>query len=234
MRVAAVLPALDEAASLPGVITALRSPFGGDALRIVVADNGSTDGTGDVARAAGAEVVVAPRRGYGTAVLAGLGLLRADPPDVVLIVDADLADPVERWPELVAPIRSGDCDLVLSDRTALAEPGALTAVQRFGNALATRLIARVTGHRYRDMGPFRAIRWSSLERLAMEDATWGWNVEMQLKAVRAGLRVRELSMPYRRRERGTSKVSGSIRGAARAGVRIVWAVQYYARAPLPR
>ncbi len=229
--VAAVLPALDEAASLPSVLAALRS--GGDGLRIVVADNGSTDGTGDVARAHGAEVVWAPRRGYGSAVLAGLHVLRSQPPDLVLVVDADLADPVHRWPELVAPIAEDRADLVLSDRTTLAEPGALTPVQRFGNALATRLIAGVTGHRYADMGPFRALRWASLQRLAMEDPTWGWNVEMQLKAVRAGLRVLELPMPYRRRERGASKVSGSLQGAARAGVRILWAVQHYARAPLP-
>jgi glycosyltransferase involved in cell wall biosynthesis len=234
MRVAAVIPALDEAASLPGVLAALRSAPGGDRLRIVVADNGSSDGTSEVARDLGAEVVWAPRRGYGTAVQAGLNVLRAAPPEVVLIVDADLADPVERWPELVAPIAGDRADLVLSDRTTLAEPGALTPVQQFGNALATRLIAAAVGHRYADLGPFRAARWSSLARLGMEDPTWGWNVEMQLKAVRAGLRVAELPLPYRRRERGVSKVSGSLRGAARAGVRIVWAVGHYARAPLPR
>jgi glycosyltransferase involved in cell wall biosynthesis len=234
MVVAAVIPALNEAASLPAVVAALRSAPGGEDLRIVVADNGSRDGTSEVARGLRLEVVWAPRRGYGTAVQAGLHLLAAAPPDVVLVVDADLADPVERWPELVAPIERGAADLVASDRTALAEPGALTAVQRFGNALATRLIAGVSGHRFADLGPFRAIRWSALRRLGMEDPTWGWNVEMQLKAVRAGLRVLEIPMPYRRRTRGRSKVSGSIRGAARAGVRIVWAVGRYARSPLPR
>lgn len=227
MRVAVVVPALNEEESLPAVLAALQ---GGP--RVVVVDNGSTDDTSGVARRAGVEVVRAPRRGYGSAVLAGMAHLADAPPDVLIVVDADAADPVHEWPRLVAPIASGAADLVLSDRTALAEPGALTPVQRFGNALATRLIAAVAGHRYADMGPFRAIRWTALQRLGMEDPTWGWNVEMQLKALRAGLRVRELPMAYRKRTAGTSKVSGSIRGAGRAGVRILWAVQHYARSPL--
>lgn len=227
MRVAVVIPALNEEQSLPTVLAALR---GGP--RVVVADNGSTDGTSEVARRAGVEVVSAPQRGYGSAVLAGIAHLAGAPPDVMIVADADDADPIHEWPRLVAPIARGEADLVLSDRTKLAEPGALTPVQRFGNGLATRLIAAVTGHRYADMGPFRAIRWSSLLRLGMEDRTWGWNVEMQLKALRAGLRVQELPMTYRKRTKGASKVSGSIRGASRAGVRILWAVQHYARSPL--
>lgn len=226
VRTAVIVPALNKEASLPEVLRALR----GDP-RVVVADNGSTDGTAAVARRAGAEVVWVPRRGYGSAVLAGIAHLRASPPEVLVIVDADAADPVDRWPLLVDPIALGVADLVSSDRTALAEPGALTFTQRFGNALATRLIAAATGHQYADMGPFRAIRWSALERLGMSDPTWGWNVEMQVKAVRAGLRVVEIELPYRRRERGRSKVSGSVRGSARAGARILWAVQHYARAP---
>ena len=114
-----------------------------------------------------------------------------------------------------------------SDRTRTAEPGALTSVQRFGNALATRMIGVVSGHWYRDMGPFRAIRWSCLLKLKMEDPTWGWNVEMQLKAIRHGLRIVELPLPYRRREKGASKISGNLRGALRAGIRIMYAVYRY-------
>lgn len=228
LAVAVVIPALDEAESLPTVLRSLGSPG-----RVVVADNGSTDGTPDVARAHGAEVVLEPRRGYGSAVLAGMRLLAADPPDVLVIADADDADPVFDWRRLVEPIERDEADLVMADRTQLAEPGALTPVQVFGNRLATRLIHRATGHRYADMGPFRAIRWRSLERLGMCDPTWGWNVEMQIKAVRAGLRVLEIPMSYRRRHKGRSKVSGSVRGAVRAGVRIVWAVRHYVRAPLP-
>jgi glycosyltransferase involved in cell wall biosynthesis len=224
MRVAVLIPALDEAASLPFVLADLPA-----VERVVVVDNGSTDDTAAVARACGADVVVEPRRGYGRAVLAGMAHLRADPPDVVVILDADHADPAERLADLVQPIAEDRADLVQTDRTRTADPGALTFTQRYGNALATILIALTTGHRYRDMGPFRAIRWTSLERLGMEDPTYGWNVEMQTKAVRRGLRILEIPLPYRARSRGVSKISGSLRGAARAGVRILWAVMYYRR-----
>jgi len=222
LRVAVIIPALDEAASLPFVLADLP-PVG----RIVVVDNGSTDDTAGVARRHGAEVVVEPKRGYGHAVLAGMAHLRADPPDIVVILDADHADPAERLSDLVQPIAEDRADLVQTDRTRTAEPGALTFTQRFGNALTTSLIALATGHRYRDMGPFRAIRWRSLEQLSMEDPTYGWNVEMQMKAVHRGLRILEVPLPYRVRTRGASKISGSLRGALRAGVRILWAVMYY-------
>jgi glycosyltransferase involved in cell wall biosynthesis len=222
MRVAVVIPALDEAGSLPAVLGDL--PAG---LRVVVVDNGSTDGTGEVARAHGAEVVWAPRRGYGTAVQAGMNHLRADPPDILVILDADHADPAERVGELCAPIEQDLADLVITDRTRTAEPGSTTWPQRFGNRLATLLISRVVARRYRDMGPFRAVRWQTLEQLRMEDPTWGWNVEMQIKAVKHDLRILELEMPYRARKKGQSKISGSIRGAVRAGFRILWAVNHY-------
>ena len=223
MRIAVVIPALNEAESLPAVLGDIPDHV----ERVVVVDNGSTDGTAQVARRCGADVVEEPRRGYGTAVLAGMAHLRSDPPDVLVILDADHADPPEAIPTLVGPILRGEADLVQSDRTRTAEPGALTFVQRFGNDLATTLIGVVSGHRYRDMGPFRAIRWSSLQALQMEDPTWGWNVEMQLKAIEHGLRVVELPLPYRRREKGESKISGNLRGAARAGIRILYAVYRY-------
>lgn len=223
MRIAVLIPALNEAESLPAVLADIPPTV----AQVVVVDNGSTDGTAAVAAAAGADVVHAPRRGYGTAVLAGMRFLESQPPAVLVILDADHADPPERIPTLVGPIEKDEADLVQSDRTVHAEPGALTVVQRFGNGLATWLIELVGGHRYRDMGPFRAIRWSSLMALQMEDPTWGWNVEMQLKALKHGLRVREIPLPYRRREKGKSKISGSLRGAARAGVRILYAVVRY-------
>ncbi|MEQ1503931.1 MAG: glycosyltransferase family 2 protein [Myxococcota bacterium] len=222
MRVAVVIPALNEAESLPAVLADI--PAG---CRVVVVDNGSTDDTAAVARAGGAEVVWAPRRGYGTAVLAALNHLGGDPPEVVVILDADHADPADRLLELVAPIADGHADLVLSDRSRTAEPGALTVAQRLGNQLAVGLIAAVSGRRYRDLGPFRAVSWGALTALSMEDPTWGWNVEMQLKAVRLGLRVVELPLPYRSRARGRSKISGSVRGVVRAGARILWAVNHY-------
>ncbi len=219
MRVAVVIPALNEEKSLPHVISSI--PAG---VRVVVVDNGSSDGTG---RVAGAEVVFEGRRGYGSAVKAGFRYLASDPPDIVVVMDADLADDPHRMEELISPIRHGRADLVLADRTGLAEKGALQPAQRFGNALAVRLIHWTSGHRYRDMGPFRAIRWSSLQTLAMEDPTWGWNVEMQLKAANRGLRILEVPLPYRARVAGTSKISGNLLGAAKAGARILWAVNHY-------
>lgn len=221
MRVAVVIPCLNEEEALPVVLGEL--PAG---LRVVVGDNGSTDRSVELARAAGAEVVIQPRRGYGGAVQAALGALAADPPDVVVVLDADHSSWIEDLDALLAPIRAGEADLVLGDRTVLAEPGALTAPQRLGNALATWLIRLRTGVHYRDMGPFRAIRWPALVSLGMEDPTWGWNVEMQMKAARQGLRVKEVAVRYRPRI-GQSKISGTVKGVARAGARIVWACWRY-------
>jgi glycosyltransferase involved in cell wall biosynthesis len=214
--IAVILPALDEAASIGGVLAEL--PAG---VRRVVVDNGSRDGTAEVARAAGAEVVHEPRRGYGRAVQAGLRHLAGAPPEVVVILDADHADDPRRLPDLVGPIAEGRADLVLSDRSRLAEPGALTPAQRWGNRLALLGIRRATGHAYRDLGPFRALSWDALERLDLRDPTWGWNVEMQIKAARRGLRILEVSLPYRKRRAGRSKISGTLLGTVRAGYRIV-------------
>lgn len=221
MRVAVVIPALNEAAALPHLLPRIAAD------RVVVVDNGSTDGTSEVAARLGAEVVGEPERGYGAAVLAGMRHLADDPPDVLVILDADLAHDPEDLALLVDPIARDRADLVLADRSATAEPGALTPPQRFGNALAVALIALRTGARTRDLGPFRAIRWRSLESLGMRDRTWGWNVEMQLKAVQHGLRIREIPLPCRARAHGRSKISGSLVGSVRAGARILWAVHHY-------
>jgi glycosyltransferase involved in cell wall biosynthesis len=226
MRTAMLLPVLDEAATLADVLRSIPRPLlrGGP---VVVCDNGSTDGSAEIARSAGVMVVTAPRRGYGTAVKAGLAHLRADPPDCVVVLDADGSVVLEELADLLAPIAQDRADLVTGDRTRRAEPGALTGVQQFGNVLATELIAARTGLRTRDLGPFRAVRWSALQRLDLVDPTWGWNVEMNLKAARAGLRVVEVPVGYRRRQGGQSKISGSVRGAARAGFRILQAVWRY-------
>jgi hypothetical protein len=223
LRVAVVIPALDEEEALPLVLAAL-APLGVD--RVVVVDNGSRDRTAQVAREGGAHVVSEPRRGYGSACLAGLAWLRADPPEVVVILDADHSDYPEELPDLVEPIAAGAADMVLGERVSRAARGALLPQQRAGNALATRLIERVTGFRYKDMGPFRAIRWSALESLEMQDINYGWNVEMQIKAITRGLRVKEISVGYRDRI-GRSKISGTVKGTARAGSKILWSVWRY-------
>lgn len=221
MRVAVVIPVLNEAEALPAVLGEL-----GGRYRVVVADNGSTDGSDRLAEAAGAELVRWPRRGYGGAVLAGIRHLEAqDPPEILVVLDGDHSCYVEDLPALLAPL-AGGADFVLGERLSRAEPGSLSPQQRVGNALAVRLIHAFTGHRYRDMGPLRAIRFDRLLGLRMEDLTWGWNVEMQMKAVQAGLRIVEIPVGYRPRI-GVSKISGTLGGVARAGARIVQACWKY-------
>lgn len=221
-RVTVLIPALNEEASLPMVLRQLPST-----VSVVVIDNGSTDNTATVAKNMGATLISEGQRGYGSALLAGMKHIASDPPDIVVILDADHADRADLIGYLTEPIVADHADLVLSDRTIHAEVGALTRTQVWGNALACALMRLSTGHQYRDMGPFRAIRWSSLQSLQMQDPTWGWNVEMQMKAIQKGLRVREVPMPYRCRYAGASKISGSLKGAIRAGAKILWSVGYY-------
>lgn len=221
MRTAILIPVLDEEQALPAVLSALPPD-----VRVVVCDNGSTDRSAEVARAHGAEVVHQPLRGYGGAVQAGLRHLAADPPDAVVILDGDHSAYAEDLPILLGPLREGRADLVLGERLTIGDPDALTLPQRVGNRLAASLIAARTGHRYRDFGPFRAARWGAILDMGLVDPTWGWNVEMQLKALRSGVRV--LEVPVRNRPRiGTSKISGTLQGVARAGYRILWACWRY-------
>jgi glycosyltransferase involved in cell wall biosynthesis len=214
--VVAIVPARNEREIIATTVAALR-----EHVRVLVVDNGSSDGTGDLAVAAGATVVREQRPGYGRAVLAGLHHLALTPPAIVVIFDADLADDPDRLDEILGPLIEDKADLVLSDRTVFAEPGALTPTQHFGNWLARTLIRRLTGHPYRDLGPLRAMRWQTWQDLGLQDPTWGFNVEIQIKAARRGLRILEVPLPYRRRQAGTSKISGTLIGSARAGYRIL-------------
>ena len=222
-----VIPALNEEASLPLVLADLPRP---PVRRIVVADNGSADGTARLAREGGAEVVQAPRRGYGSACLAGLDhLRRTGPPDVVVFVDADYSDHPDELTRLVAPILAGEADLVIGSRAlGRRERGALLPQARAGNLVACFLIRLFYGHRFTDLGPFRAIRWEALERLEMSDPNFGWTAEMQVKAVRRGLRSTEVPVSYRRRV-GVSKITGTVSGALRAGYKILWTVARHIR-----
>jgi len=230
--IAIVMPAHDEAEALPRVLAEIPCDL---APRIVVVDNASTDGTGDVAIQHGAEVVHESRPGYGSACLAGIGYLSGAPPDILVILDADYSDYSEDLPLLLAPILAGEADLVCGSRVERAEPGALGPHVRFGNGLATGLIRLLFGHRYRDMGPFRAIRWEALRQLDMRDPAYGWNAEMQVKALQRGLAVVETPVRYRARV-GQSKISGTVRGTIGAGVGILlmivtlrFAPRWYAR-----
>lgn len=226
--VAVVIPALDEEGSIAAVIAALPRSAAGTApfrLReIVVVDNGSADRTAEVACAAGAAVVREPRRGYGSACLAGLDRLRRDPPDIVAFLDGDGSDDPAELPAIVQPLVRGDAELVIGSRLlGHAEPGSLTPAQRFGNRLAAALLHRLFGLSATDLGPFRAIRWPALDSLAMRDRDFGWTVEMQARAARAGLRVVEVPVRYRRRT-GRSKISGTVRGVFGAGWKILFTI----------
>jgi glycosyltransferase involved in cell wall biosynthesis len=223
-RVALILPALDEAESLGAVLPALA---GAGLAQIIVADNGSRDRTAEVARAHGAQVVAEPRRGYGQACLAGIAAL-APEISVVAFMDADGSHDPSELVALTQPIARGEADFVIGTRAArLREPGAMTPQQLFGNWLATRLMRLLFGVRYSDLGPFRAIRRDALAQLGMCDADFGWTVEMQIKAHRAGLRVAEVPVHCRRRRRGRSKISGTLRGTLLAGIKIIWTILRY-------
>lgn len=217
LTIAAIVPALDEEETVAGVVAALHRA---GVATVIVVDNGSRDRTAARARAAGAEVVQEPERGYGAACLAGIAALPAEI-DVVVFADADGSDEVEALPELVGPIDRGVADLVLGARVA-REPGALSWPQRLGNRIATTALAALYGVRHRDLGPFRAIRRDALARLHMRDRGFGWTVEMQGRAALRGLRVQEHDVGYRRRRGGRSKISRDLRGSVRAGTTILW------------
>jgi len=230
--IAIVMPAYDEAEALPRVLAEIPRDL---APRVVVVDNASTDGTADVARQCGAEVVHEPRPGYGRACLAGIAHIDTAPPDILVILDADYSDYPADLPRLLAPILAGEADLVCGSRAERAEAGALGPHVRLGNGLATGLIRLLFGFRYRDMGPFRAIRWGALRQLDMSDPAYGWNAEMQVKALQRGLSVREVPVRYRARV-GRSKISGTLRGTIGAGTGILlmivtlrFAPRWYAR-----
>lgn len=216
MTVDVIIPALNEAASIETVLRRIPRP---PVRTVMVVDNGSTDGTGDLARRAGAEVVREERRGYGSACLAGLRALPADG-EVVVFLDADASDAPERLTDLVRPILEGRADLVVGSRVRDAAPGSLTPQQRVGNAIAAGWLRARFHLAATDLGPFRAIRRSALERLGMEDRTYGWTVEMQIKAARQGLRYQEVPVPYARRI-GQSKISGTVKGTLLAAWKIL-------------
>lgn len=212
--IAAVIPALDEERSIGDVLDGLDLRVVRD---VIVGDNGSRDHTAEVARAHGATVVSVPERGYGAACAGALACLAPDV-EVVVFVDADGSDDPADLARLLRPILAGEADLVIGSRVlGRAEKGALSPQQRAGNALATALVRLIFGHRYTDLGPFRAVRRDLLERIDMRDRRYGWTVEMQVRALRLGARVAEVPVNYRRRAAGRSKIGGSLGGSLKAG-----------------
>ncbi|MBK6930556.1 MAG: glycosyltransferase family 2 protein [Saprospirales bacterium] len=222
-RIYVLIPAYNEEASLPLVLAAL--PKAG-VRAVVVCNNGSTDRTAEVAENAGAVIVNAEHRGYGSACLAGIrylqGLPASERPEIVVFLDGDYSDYPEDLPNVAGPVLNDGKDLVIGSRMlGNPEPGAMTLPQRFGNWLAPLLIRWLYGYRFTDLGPFRAIRWESLLALDMRDPNYGWTVEMQVKAAQQGLACAEVPVRYRKRAGGKSKVSGTLKGVLLAGWKII-------------
>jgi glycosyltransferase involved in cell wall biosynthesis len=214
-RISVVIPALNEEAAIGRVLAAI--PTWVD--EVIVVDNGSTDGTPEVARGLGAQVVREPQRGYGAACLAGIEALNC--PDIVVFLDGDFSDHPEEMDRLVDPVAALQADLVIGSRVlGHRQPGALTPQARFGNWLACLLIRVLWQVSYTDLGPFRAVRFPVLQALNLQDRNYGWTVEMQIKAAAGGLRILEVPVSYRRRV-GQSKISGTIRGIVGAGTKIL-------------
>lgn len=226
LNVGIVIPACNEQESVAQIVRrCLDANSPEDQIRVVVADNESSDETARRAREAGAEVAPASPRGYGHACLAAIERLGGWP-DVLVFLDADGSSRPEEIELLLAPIREGRVDLTLG-RRPLDSP--MTPPQRWGTRLAAFLIHLRWGRRFQDIGPFRAIRADAFHRLAMRDRTWGWTVEMQILAISQGLRIQEVPTSWEKRLAGVSKISGTVSGVVRAGARILWTIGKYWR-----
>ncbi|HEX8422395.1 MAG TPA: glycosyltransferase family 2 protein [Pyrinomonadaceae bacterium] len=220
-HVSVVIPALDEEETIGAVVREVPREI---ASEVIVVDNGSADRTAERAREAGARVVREPRRGYGRACRAGAEAV-APECEIVVFLDGDGSDCPQLMNRLVEPIMAGTHDFVIGSRTrGRRERGSMNFQQRFAGRGAGLLVGALYGVRYTDMCPFRAIRRDALRHLSMREETYGWNLEMQMRAALAGLRILEVPVDHRRRAGGESKVSGTLRGTIRAGTRILYTV----------
>lgn len=229
MPIALIIPALNEAGAIGGVVTSIPH---GLVDRVIVVDNGSTDGTAKAARMAGAEVVAEARRGYGYACFAGVKA--ATDADIVVFMDGDGSFNPTELSRVLEPLNANRADLVLGSRTL--GPGGSQAVlphARFGNWLTATIMQRLYGVRVTDLGPMRAIRRPLLMGFDMQEMIYGWPTEMMVKAARSKARIVEVPVSYRSRVAGQSKVSGTIRGSIRAGYQILRTIFRYAFAPRP-
>ncbi|MEL6973846.1 MAG: glycosyltransferase family 2 protein [Bacteroidota bacterium] len=220
-----IIPAVNEGESIGKVVSEIPESVD----EIIVVNNGSTDDTHENAQKAGATVLLEERKGYGYACLKGMQYIeqQSKSPDVIVFIDGDYSDYPEELDKIVAPILEDDVDFVVGARTkALREPGSMTPQQVFGNQLATFLMRLFFRARFTDLGPFRAIKYEKLKVLDMEDKTYGWTVEMQLKVLKKKMAYCEVPVRYKRRI-GVSKVSGTIKGTIFAGVKILgWIFKY--------
>lgn len=219
--VSLIIPAYNEEDVIEQTLVQLPA---GIFSKVIVADNASSDRTAEIARRAGATVVSAPMRGYGYACLAALEICADN--EILVFLQADGSEPAAEALDLIAPIAQGEADLVigsrvLGEREGRVAPGALRSHQVFGNWLATTLLRWFWGFPYTDLGPFRAIRAGALRMLALREGRYGWTVEMQMRALDCGLRVREIPVGYGLRQAGEEKVSGNWRASLLAGYTIL-------------
>jgi glycosyltransferase involved in cell wall biosynthesis len=224
-KIDVIIPANNEEKSIGRVIDEIPKYI----RNIVVINNKSTDQTAAVAKAAGAIVLNEQQLGYGKACLTGMTYLKslACEPDIVVFLDADYSDHPQEMTLILDPIIKGNVDMVIGSR-ALGKriKGSMTIPQVFGNWLATYLMKVIYKVHYTDLGPFRAVNWSQLKSLEMEDLNYGWTIEMQIKAAKVGLKVAEVPVSYRKRI-GQSKVSGTVKGVIGAGYKILWTIWRY-------
>ncbi len=222
--ISVVIPAFNEEQSIARVIRDIPRDV---VQHVIVANNNSTDRTAEEAGSAGAIVVDEPRKGYGWACLKGIDECRKLNTDIVVFLDGDYSDYPEEIPDVIRPILEEDMDMVIGSRVlGEREKGSLTPQQVFGNWLATRLIRIFYRAKFTDLGPFRAIRFDRLEELKMADKTYGWTIEMQIKASKHRFRFCEVPVNYKKRI-GVSKVSGTVKGTVLAGIKIIFAVFKY-------
>jgi len=212
---AVVIPARNEAGAITAVVAQIPRDIGAD---VIVVDNGSSDGTGEAARMAGARVVVEPRRGYGEACRAGAAA--AEGAAIIVFIDGDGSMDPGEIPRLIAPIVANDADIVCGSRSR-AEPGSLPRHQRIGNRLAVALLGVLYGVRLAELGPYRAVRAATLAELGLRGSRYAWVAELLARAARQGARITEVEVSYRRRTAGRSKVGGTVRGSLGAGLAIV-------------
>ncbi|PIP67995.1 MAG: UDP-glucose--dolichyl-phosphate glucosyltransferase [Candidatus Omnitrophica bacterium CG_4_9_14_0_2_um_filter_42_8] len=221
-KVSVLMPAYNEEKSIAKVISGIPKQIVDE---IIVIDNGSTDNTAALAVQNGARLVREQRRGYGVCCLRGIEAISDT--DIIVILDSDYSDYPQQINRLIEPIAAGEADFVIGSRVlGRLEDGALTPQQYWGNKLAVFMIHRLFGYRFTDMGPFRAIRYESLKKLDMQDKDFGWNAEMQIKAVKSGLKIKEVPVDYRKRI-GDSKISGTISGTIKAGTKIIFTIFKY-------
>lgn len=220
-----IIPAFNEEKSIPKVIHDIPKFV----RHVVVANNNSTDQTAAVAEKAGAVVVFEGQKGYGKASLTAMDWLKSQEiqPDIVVFLDGDYSDYPQEMTDLVQPILEGKADMVIGSRAlGERESGSMTVPQVFGNWLATTMMKYIQGAKFSDLGPFRAIEWPKLLSLNMVDQNYGWTIEMQIKAHKAGLKYLEVPVNYRKRI-GVSKVSGTVKGVFGAGYKIILTIFKY-------